>query len=155
MASKHEPRIMEQAQSSLEPGERVVAALWARLRGASQQRAGSLASMAAGSIQSRKAARGAEAAQLDLPSPMALAVTDRRLLVFGIATSGMGKPGDLKELAASVPLVEVDSIQVKRLLVGKVLVLGVRGAEFKLEVAAGENAKGLAEAIERAKAAAA
>jgi hypothetical protein len=154
VGSKYEPKVIEQAQASLEPGEQVAAALWARRRGASQMATGSLASLAAGSIQSGKSKRAAEAANVELPSPMALAITDRRLLVFGIETSAMGKPGDLQGLAAALPLSEVDSIAVKRLLVGKVLVLTVRGSAIKLEVAAGENAKGMAEAFDRAKAAA-
>ena len=64
----------------------------------------------------------------------------------------MGKPGDVQRLAAGLPLGEVDSIQVKRLLVGKVLVLTVNGSPIKLEITAGEDAKGLAEQFEQAKA---
>jgi hypothetical protein len=40
-----------------------------------------------------------------------------------------------------------------RLAVGKMVTVTVRGVPFKLEVGAGANAKGVAEALERAKAA--
>ena len=83
---------------------------------------------------------------------MALAVTQRRLLSMGMgAQVGMGVGGGVKELLSAVPLSEVDSIKVKRLLIGKVVEVGVRGQTFKLEVGAGANAKGLAEAFERSR----
>ena len=46
----------------------------------------------------------------------------------------------------------VDSIKVKRLLMGKVVTVIVNGSEFKLEAGAGANAAGVAEAFERARA---
>ena len=46
----------------------------------------------------------------------------------------------------------VDSIEVKRLAVGKTVTVTVRGTPFVLEVGAGANAKGVAEAFEQAKA---
>jgi beta-glucuronidase len=46
-------------------------------------------------------------------------------------------------------LVTVDSIKVKRLLMGKVVTVTVNGSEFKLEAGAGANAAGVAEAFER------
>jgi hypothetical protein len=53
---------------------------------------------------------------------------------------------------SAVPIGEVDSLEVKRLAVGKTLRLSVRGVEFVLEVGAGANASGVAEAFERARA---
>jgi hypothetical protein len=53
-----------------------------------------------------------------------------------------------------VPVSEVDSIEVKRLAVGKTVTVTVRGVPFVLEVGAGADAKGVADALERAKAAA-
>ena len=55
---------------------------------------------------------------------------------------------------SAAPLSDVDSIEVKRLAIGKVVTVTVRGVPFKLEVGAGANAKGLAQALEQAKAAA-
>ncbi len=64
----------------------------------------------------------------------------------------MGKPKAVKELVSAVPVGEVESIQVKRLLVGKTMTVCANGAEAKLEVGAGQDAKGLAEQFERVKA---
>jgi hypothetical protein len=72
--------------------------------------------------------------------------------VFGIETSAMGKPKAVKELVSSVPVGEVGSIQVKRLLVGKTVKVSANGAVAKLEVSAGQDAKGLADQFERLKA---
>jgi hypothetical protein len=87
---------------------------------------------------------------------MALAITERRLLALKISSPiGLGLGGDVKELASSAPLSDVDSIEVKRLAAGKTVTVTVRGVPFVLEVGAGANAKGVAEAFERAKGAAA
>ena len=54
-------------------------------------------------------------------------------------------------LVSAVPLSDVDSIEVKRLASGKTVTVTVRGDPFVLEVGAGGNAKGVAEALERAR----
>lgn len=144
-----EDKIKEGAQPFLEPGEEVLAAFVARPRGWTQKTAGS---MAVGARQARQAGEAAGKAGFELASPMALAVTQRRLLSMGMgAQVGMGVGGGVKELLSAVPLSEVDSIKVKRLLIGKVVEVGVRGQTFKLEVGAGANANGLAEAFERSR----
>ena len=82
---------------------------------------------------------------------MALALTDSRLVVLSIsAPIAMGKGGDVKGLVSAVALGDVDSIEVKRLLVGKVVIVSVRGVAMKLEAGAGADAKGLAAAFQRA-----
>ena len=69
---------------------------------------------------------------------MALAIADRRLLSLGLgATPGMGMGGEVKTLVSEAPLEAVDSIEIKRLLMGKVVKVTVRGNEFKLEAGAG------------------
>ena len=73
---------------------------------------------------------------------MALALSQRRLLVFGLETNAFGKPKGVKELVSSAPLSEVDSISVKRLLMGKTIAVALRGGEVKLEAGAGQDAKG-------------
>jgi len=50
-----------------------------------------------------------------------------------------------------VPVSDVDSIKVKRLLLGYVITLTVRGSEFKLEANAAAGTKPMVEAFERAK----
>jgi hypothetical protein len=100
-------------------------------------------------VQQRRAAEGAG---LKLTSPMALAMTDQRLLVLKISpVIGMGKGGDVKELVSDVPVADVDSIEIKRLLVGKVVTVTVRGTPVKLEVGATGDAKGMADGFVRAK----
>ena len=110
---------------------------------------------AVGSGQMAKAAAGADAAGFQLASPMALAITERRLLSLEMgAQAGMGVGGGVKALAGEAPLDAVDEIKVKRLLMGKVVTLTVRGHEFKLEVGAGANVKGVTEAFEQRRGAA-
>jgi hypothetical protein len=58
----------------------------------------------------------------------------------------------VKDLVGGAPLADVESIEVKRLLVGKTVT--VRGVSFKPEAGAGANAEGLSEEFERAKGAA-
>jgi len=144
-----EDKIREGARPFLEDGEDVLAAFVARPRGWTQSNAGSLH---LGLHQQGQSRDGAEAAGFALASPMALAITDRRLLSFSMgAQAGMGMGGGVKELVGEVPLPDVDAIKVKRLLLGKVVELQVRGESFKLEAGAGANVKGVAEAFERSR----
>ena len=153
MSTSYEDKIKEQAESYLDPGERVLAAFIAQPRGANMARAGGLAPSAIGGRKVKEVRRAAEATGLQLTRPMALALTDRRLVVLKISPPiAMGKGADVKELVGAVPLGDVDSIEVKRLLVGKVVVVTVGGAAVKLEAGAGANAKGLAEEFARARA---
>ena len=57
----------------------------------------------------------------------------------------------VKDLVSAVPVGDVDSIKVKRLAAGKTITVSVRGVPFVLEAGAGADAKGVAEALERAK----
>ena len=144
-----EDKIREGARPFLEDGEDVLAAFVARPRGWTQSNAGSLH---LGLHQQGQSRDGAEAAGFALASPMALAITDRRLLSFSMgAQAGMGMGGGVKELVGEAPLPDVDAIKVKRLLLGKVVELQVRGESFKLEAGAGANVKGVAEAFERSR----
>jgi hypothetical protein len=150
----YEDKIKEQAGPYLQPGERVLAAFIARPRGATTAGAGGLA---AGVVGGRKVAqqnRAAKDAGLQLANPMALALTDKRLLVLRVsAPLAMGKGGDVKDLVSEAPLADVESVDVKRLLVGKVVTVTVAGTPFKLEVGGGGDAKGLADQLAQVKAA--
>jgi len=66
----------------------------------------------------------------------------------------MGMGGDVKTLVSEAPLEAVDSSEIKRLLMGKVVKVTVRGSELKLEAGAGANAKGDVEAFEQRRGAA-
>ena len=152
MPVSYEEKIKEQARPYLEAGEQVLAAVIARPRGATTAGAGGLAAGAFGGGKVARQKRAADGAGLQLASPMALAVTGSRLVVLSVsAPVAMGKGGDVKDLVSSAPLADVASIEVKRLLVGKVLTVTVRGASFKLEVGAGGDVKGLSEQFARAK----
>jgi hypothetical protein len=82
---------------------------------------------------------------------MAIAITQRRLLSLSMgAQVGMGIGGGVTDLIGQAPLSEVDSLTTKRLLVGKVVNITVRGQAFKLEVGAGANTKGVVAAYNSA-----
>ena len=148
--SKHEQKIKDGAKPFLEAGEEVLAAFVARPRGWTQAAAGSAT---LGGVQQGRAYSAGEEAEFRLASPMALAVTPRRLLSLRISSPiGLGIGGDVKELVSAVPIADVDSIEVKRLALGKVVTVTVRGVPVKLEANAKADASGLAEAFERAKA---
>lgn len=158
--ARYETKIKEGAQPFLEDGEEVIAAVMARPRGWTQATAspggGAIAGAIGGVIGGKKQREQLDAAGdagFELASPMALAVTQRRLLSLKVgALIGMGMGGKVEELVSSAPLGDVDSIEVKRLAAGKTITVTVRGVPFVLEVGAGANAKGVAEAFESAKA---
>lgn len=160
--ARSEAKIKEGAAPFLEEGEEVLAAIVARPRGWTQANASGgsdkiteLVSGTLGSRKEKKNVTAAEEAGFRLASPMALAVTQRRLLALGISNPiGFGIGVKVTELVSSVPLGVVDSIEVKRLALGKIVAVTVRGVPFRLEVGAGANASGVAKALERAKAAA-
>ena len=147
--SRQEQKIKTGAQGLLEPGEDVLAAFVARPRGWTQANAGSIH---VGAGQQGRAYAAGENAGFELASPMALAVTQHRLLVLRIGSPiGLGLGGAVKELVSAVPLSDVDAIDVKRLALGKVVTVTVRGIEVKLEANAAASVKELVEAYERAR----
>ena len=158
--ARSEAKIKEGAAPFLEQGEEVLAAIVARPRGWTQSTAsaggGAAAGMVGGMIGGKKQQQNIGAAResgFELASPMALAVTPRRLLSLKVtAPVGLGIGMKVQELVSAVPIGDVDSIEVKRLAVGKTVTVTVRGVPFVLEVGAGANANGVAEALERAKA---
>jgi hypothetical protein len=160
--ARSEAKIKEGAAPFLEPGEEVLAAIVARPRGWTQSNAsaggGAVAGTIGREIGGRKQRKNIEAGQetgFELASPMALAVTQRRLLSLKVtAPIGLGIGMKVKELVSAVPVGEVESIEVKRLAAGKTITVSVRGVPFVLEAGAGADAKGVAEALERAKLAA-
>jgi hypothetical protein len=159
--ARYETKIKEGAQPFLDDGEEVIAAVMARPRGWTQAGAsaggGAVAGLIGGAIGGKKQQQNVEAGEqagFELASPMALAVTQRRLLSLKVgALIGMGMGGKVEGLVSAAPLSEVDSIEVKRLAAGKTISVTVRGVPLVLEVGAGANAKGVAEEFERAKAA--
>lgn len=160
--ARSEAKIKEGAAQFLEDGEEVLAAIVARPRGWTQAAAsaggGAAAGLIGGALGRKKEQRNVDAAEkagFQLASPMALVVTQRRLLSLEVTSPiGFGIGVKVKGLVSEVPVSEVQSIDVKRLAVGKTVTVTVRGVPFVLEVGAGANAGGVAEALDRAKAAA-
>jgi hypothetical protein len=155
--SLYEEKIRKGAAPLLEPGEQVVAAVIVRPRGWTQATAGAAGPGAlAARMGAGKQVGNVEAAELagfKLASPMALGVTQRRLLSIRIGSPiGLGIGGKVKELVAAIPVAEVDSIDVRRLAVGKTIMLTVRGVSFALEANAAADAQSVVAALERAKA---
>ena len=155
MKSKQEKKVKEEMGRFLEEGEDVRAVLIARPRGWTQTTAGGRTlgvGQAIGGHAQQKARGGAQEAGIQLGSPGALVLTQKRLLTVQTGEAlGLGAGGSVKEVLSAVPISDVDSIKVKRLLLGYVVTLKVRGSEFKLEANAAAGAKPLAEALERAK----
>jgi len=155
--SRQEQKVVEGAQPFLEDGEQVLGAIVARPRGWTQSTAGAagpgaIPATLGASQEAGHVAAGTEAG-LPIASPMALVLTQRRLLSFKIGSPiGLGVGGEVKELVGGAPLGDVDSIEVKSLLLGKVVTLTIRGVPIKLEVNAAADAKGLAKAFASAKA---
>ncbi len=155
MKSKQEQKVKDEMGPFLEEGEEVRAVLIARPRGWTQTMAGGRTlgvGKAIGRHAQQKARGGAEEAGIQLASPGGIVLTQRRLLTVQTGEAlGMGAGGSVKEVLSALPLSDVDSIKVKRLLLGYVVTLTVQGSEFKLEANAAAGAKPLAEAFERAK----
>lgn len=155
MPNSYEDKIKEQGQPYLEAGEHLIAAFIAQPRGATAARIGGLGPSSIAGTKINRQNHAAHEAGLQVANPMALALTETRLLVFSVTKPiAMGKGGDVRDLVSAAPLSDVDSIEIKRLLVGKIVIVTVRGIAIKLEAGGGANANGLADEFTRAKTAA-
>jgi hypothetical protein len=145
----------DQGQQFLDSDEHVLAVFQAQARGAGVAKSGGgVAVQAIGSKWSGKSRDAAEGAGLELTSPMALGLTERRVVVFSGNAGGLsGKINEITGVHSSAPLSAIDSIKVKGLLVGKTVSIEMNGGEVKLEVPGGQDPKGFAERFESAKAA--
>ena len=124
--SKQEQKVKDGVAPFLEEGEEALAAIIARPRGWTQTHAGSIH---LGANQQGKSRSAADEAGFPLASPMALVVTQRRLLSFSIGSPiGLGKGGDVKELVGAVGLEEVDSIDVNAAADVKGLIAAFEGS---------------------------
>jgi hypothetical protein len=143
----YDKKLREGARPFLSDGEEVLAAFIARPRGWTQAMAGA---RNLGQAQMRTAEAGAAASGFALASPMALALTQRRLLSLRIGSPiGMGIGGKVKELAGSASIAEVDSIDVKSLALGKTVTITIGGQPFVLEANAAADVKGFVAEFER------
>lgn len=152
----YDKKLAEGAKPFLEEGEEIRAAFIARPRGWTQATAGHHTlgiAQTLGGNKMHEADEGARAGGFGLASPMALAVTQRRLLSLEIGSPiGLGIGGKVKGLAGAASLSDVESIEVKRLAAGKTITVTVNGSPFTLEANAAADVKGLVAAYEQAKA---
>ena len=147
--SKQETKIIEGVLAHLEPGEQALVAIVAQPKGTTKSVAGAGALGAAGAAmgggERRAANEAAAGAGLVLSSPCAVVLTGQRLLTVKIgAPIGLGLGGKVKEVLSSVPIAEVDGIDVKKVALRQNITIHVRGESVSLEANAAASAKDLA-----------
>lgn len=136
-------------QPSLEEGEEVLASSIAQAKGFSRMM---VSGLQLGQTQVAGSSAAAESGEIQLDNPMALVLTNRRLLTVKIsAPIGLGIGGNVKEVMTAIPLAEVESIDVKKIALRQNITLTVRGVEIPLETNAKANARGLADEFARVK----
>jgi hypothetical protein len=151
MPSAHEKKFSEGVQPFLNDGERVLASCIAQAKGFSRMM---VSGLDLGKREVGRASAAAEAGEVKVANPMALVLTDRRLLTVRISSPiGFGIGGNVKELLSAISLDDVDSIQVKKIALRQNITITVRGVEIPLETNAKANAGGLADEFARTKAA--
>jgi hypothetical protein len=147
MKFPQERKVEDGVQPFLDDGERLVVAIIARPRGSTQSTTGSAP---LGTAQQQKARAAADQAGLRLANPMALALTQKRVLTFRISTPiGFGIGGSVQELVGAVAISDTDAIDVTRLILGFVVTVTVRGIPIKLEAGGLSSAKRLAAEFNR------
>ncbi|MEA2123688.1 MAG: hypothetical protein QOI80_470 [Solirubrobacteraceae bacterium] len=141
MKSKYTEKFKTGAAPYLEPGEEVLTAFIAQAKGRTQAVA-SGTNLIAKELGSRKMGKVADAAQdagLVVGNPMALAISNQRILTFKISTPILGRGGDIKELLSAVPLHAVQDVTVKRFGMAKRITITINNSEVQLESAAGAD----------------
>lgn len=149
MASAHEKKFADGVQPFLEDSESVVASCIAQAKGFSRM---TVSGLDLGKSEVGRASGAAATAEVKVDNPMALVLTDRRLLTVKIsAPIGLGIGGSVKELLTAIPIAEVDSIKVERIALRQNITIIVNGVEIPLETNAKANAGGVAEEFDRLK----
>jgi hypothetical protein len=148
--SKHQEQIVAAAQGKVE--EEILGAAFAKPRGSTTAAAGGgVISGEIGAQWAGQHTRGAEAADIAVGNPGAVAVTPTSLVTMAVKVSFGGQIKDVTEVLSTVPLADVDSIEVKRMGLAGVMETTAGGGSFKLEGKVNEMRE-VAEAFERAKA---
>jgi hypothetical protein len=149
--SKHEEQIIAAANGKVD--EEILGAAFAKPRGSTTAVAGGgLIGREIGSQWAGKQRKGAEAAGIKLGNPGAVAVTPANLLSLAVKVSMMGQIKEVTEILSTVPLAEVESLEVSRMGMAGVMTITVGESAFKLEGKAGDM-KEFADTFDRAKAA--
>jgi hypothetical protein len=151
--SKHQEQIIAAAVGKV--SEPIIAAAWAKPRGATTAVAGGgIIVGAIGGKQVRNQRKSAEAAGIVLASPGAVAVTATSFLSMSVKVSLGGAIKEITEVLSSLPLADVDSVEVSRMGLTGVMKITADGNTFKLEGKVGDM-KEFADAFDQAKASAA
>lgn len=147
--SNHQQQIIAAAAGKI--AEPILAAAFAKPRGATTAAIGGGAIVdAIGGKRVSDQTKGAEAAGIVLGNPGAVAVTNTSLVTMQVKVSLMGQIKEITEVLSTVPLAEVDSLEVKRMGAAGVMEISAHGSSFKLEGKAGDM-KEFAAAFERVK----
>lgn len=148
--SNHQQQIIAAAAGKI--AEPILGAAFAKPRGATTTAIGGGAIVGAiGGKKVSEQTKGAKAAGIVLGNPGAVAVTAKSLMTMQVKVSFAGQIKEITEILSSVPLAEVDSLEVKRMGAAGVMEISAHGNSFKLEGKAGDM-KEFATAFERAKA---
>ena len=143
-------KLEEGAASFLGDGERLEAIQPVRNKGAIDAAAfgGAIGALAGAGGSSAEREAAAEVG-INLGTFMAMAVTSERLLLLSVG--GVAK---VKDLLGEIPLADVESITVSKVMLGarKRITVAARGGSFVLETPGRQRAEQLAEALERARA---
>jgi hypothetical protein len=150
VVSNHQEQIISAAAGKI--AEPILGAAFAKPRGATTAAMGGAIVGAIGGKKVGDQAEGAQGAGIVLGNPGAVAVTATSLVTMQVKVSMMGQIKEVTEVLSSVPLGEVDSLEVKRMGAAGVMEISAHGSSFKLEGKAGDM-KELASAFDRAKAA--
>jgi hypothetical protein len=148
--SKHRDQIVAAAEGMVE--EELLGAAFAKPRGATTAAAGGgLIPSEIGARWAGKQHKGADAVGITLGNPGAVAVTPTSLVTMQVGVSMGGQIKEVKDVLSTVPLAEVDSVEVKRAGLAGVMVITAGGASFKLEGKVNDMRE-FAAAFDRAKA---
>jgi hypothetical protein len=147
--TKHREQIIAAAKGKVD--EELLGAAFAKPRGATTAvTGGGLIGREIGSQWAGKQQKGAAAVEIKLGNPGAVAVTPTSLLTMQVAVSMGGQIKEIKEVLSTVPLADVDSVEVKRFGLAGVMEITSGGSSFKLEGKVNDMRE-LAEAFARAK----
>ena len=149
--SKHQEQIIAAAKGKLD--EEILGAAWAKPRGSTTATAGGGIAGEIGARWAGKQRKGAEEANISVGNPGAVAITPTSLVTMKVKVSAMGAIKEVTDVLSVVPLVDVDSLEVKRFGLTGVMEISAGGSSFKLEGKPGDM-KELVDVFERAKAAA-
>jgi hypothetical protein len=150
--SKHRDQIIAAAEGKVQ--EEILGAAFAKPRGATTAAAGGgVITNEIGARWAGKQHKGADTVGIELGSPGAVAVTPTSLVTMQVGVSMGGQIKEVKDVLSSVPLADVDSVQVKRMGLAGVMEITAGGGSFKLEGKVNDMRE-FAEAFNRAKAAA-